>query len=88
MAEKGKGKELSEVLEQLEGMMPKEKVENTEVKEDNVDCKLFLKGKPHNLRNAIDVILDNMIVRKNGSIDHANTPTYILTLMIEKVKNP
>lgn len=75
------------VSEALDNMMPSEKVEETKVEEDNVACKLLLKGQPNSLFRAIEPIIKSLTVyTKNGSVDMANTPEYILTMMLEKVK--
>ena len=77
------------VTEALDNMIPLERVEETKVEEDNVVCKLLLKGQPNNLFRAVEPIIKSLTVyNKNGTVDTANTPEYILTLMLEKVKKP
>lgn len=77
------------VTEALDNMIPLEKVEETKVEEDNVVCKLLLKGQPNNLFRAVEPILKSLTVyNKNGTVDTANTSEYVLTLMVEKVKKP
>ena len=76
------------VTEALDNMMPLEKVEETKVEEDNVVCKLLLKGYPHNLYKALDPILKSLVVSnsKTGMVDLERTNEYVMTLMLEKVK--
>ena len=77
------------VTEALDNMMPQEKVEQTKVEDNDVVCKLLLKGQPNNLFRAIEPILKSLTVyNKNGTVDTANTSEYVLTLMLEKVKKP
>lgn len=75
------------VTEALDNMMPLERVEETKVEDNDVVCKLLLKGQPNNLLRALEPIIKSLVVyTKNGAIDVANTPEYIMTLMIEKSK--
>ena len=75
------------VTEALDNMMPQEKVEQTKVEDNDVVCKLLLKGQPNNLFRAIEPIIKSLVVyNKNGTVDTANTSEYVLTLMLEKVK--
>lgn len=78
------------VTEALDNMMPLEKVEETKIEEDNVVCKLLLKGYPNNLFRAVEPILKslNAYNPKNGSLDIEHTSEYVMTLMLEKVKKP
>lgn len=77
------------VTEALDNMMPLERVEETKVEEDNVACKLLLKGQPQNLLRSVEPIFKTLTVfTKNGAIDIENTPDYVLTMMLEKVKKP
>lgn len=78
------------VTEALDNMMPQEKVEETKVEEDNVVCKLLLKGHPQHLMNSIEPILKSLVVRntKTGNTDLERTSEYVMTLMLEKVKKP
>jgi hypothetical protein len=78
------------VIEALDNMMPLEKVEETKVEEDNVVCKLLLKGYPQHLFNSLEPILKSLIVRnvKTGNTDLERTNEYVMTLMLEKVKKP
>lgn len=77
------------VTEALDNMMPPERVEETKVEDNDVVCKLLLKGQPNNLFRAIEPIIKSLTVyTKNGSVDTANTPEYVLTLMLERVKKP
>ena len=78
------------VTEALENMIPPERVEETKVEEDNVVCKLLLKGYPQHLIESLEAILESLIVRdtKTGNTDLERTSEYIMTLMLEKVKKP
>lgn len=78
------------VTEALENMIPPEKVEETKVEEDNVVCKLLLKGYPQHLFASLEPILKSLIVRntKTGNTDLERTSEYVMTLMLEKVKKP
>ena len=75
------------VSEALDNMMPQEKIEETKVNEDNVVCKLLLKGHPNSLFRAIEPIIKSLnILNKNGNVDLEQTPQYVMTLMLEKAK--
>ena len=76
------------VTEALDNMIPPERVEETKVEEDNVVCKLLLKGYPQNLFASLEPILKSLIVRntKTGNTDLERTSKYVMTLMLEKVK--
>lgn len=78
------------VTEALENMIPLERVEETKVEEDNVVCKLLLKGYPQHLFASLEPILKSLIVRntKTGNTDLERTSEYVMTLMLEKVKKP
>lgn len=77
------------VSEALSNLIPEEKIEQTQVEDNNVVCKLLLKGQPNNLFRAIEPIIKSLTVyTKNGAVDAANTPEYVLTMMLEKVKKP
>lgn len=78
------------VTEALDNMMPPERVEETKVEEDNVVCKLLLKGYPQHLFASLEPILKSLIVRntKTGNTDLERTNEYVMTLMLEKVKKP
>lgn len=78
------------VTEALENMIPPERVEETKVEEDNVVCKLLLKGYPQHLFASLEPILKSLIVRntKTGNTDLERTSEYVMTLMLEKVKKP
>ena len=78
------------VTEALDNMMPLERVEETKVEEDNVVCKLLLKGYPQHLFTSLEPILKSLIVRnsKTANIDLERTNEYVMTLMLEKVKKP
>lgn len=68
-------------------MVPEDHVENTKISEDNVVCKMFLKGYPMILGNTVDTVLKSLIVKnKNGYTDYERTSEYVMTLLIEKVK--
>ncbi len=75
------------VSEAFDNMIPQERVEETPVEDNDVVCKLLLKGQPNNLFRAIEPIIKSLTVyTKNGAIDTANTSDYVLTMMLEKVK--
>ena len=76
------------ITQALDNMMPLEKVEETKVEEDNVVCKLLLKGYPQYLLESLEAILESLIVRdtKTGNTDLERTSEYVMTLMLEKVK--
>lgn len=78
------------VTEALDNMMPLERVEETKVEEDNVVCKLLLKGYPQHLMASLEPILKSLIVRntKTGNTDLERTNEYVMTLMLERVKKP
>lgn len=78
------------VTEALENMIPPERVEETKVEEDNVVCKLLLKGYPQHLLASLEPILKSLIMRntKTGNTDLERTSEYVMTLMLEKVKKP
>ena len=78
------------VTEALDNMMPPERVEETKVEEDNVVCKLLLKGYPQHLFSSLEPILKSLIVRntKTGNTDLERTSEYVMTLMLERVKKP
>lgn len=78
------------VTEALDNMIPPERVEETKVEEDNVVCKLLLKGYPQHLFASLEPILKSLIVRntKTGNTDLERTNEYVMTLMLEKVKKP
>ena len=76
------------VTEALDNMIPPERVEETKVEEDNVVCKLLLKGYPQHLFESLEAILESLIVKdtKTGNTDLERTSEYVMTLMLEKVK--
>lgn len=78
------------VTQALDNMMPPERVEETKVEEDNVVCKLLLKGYPQHLMAALEPVLKSLVVRntKTGNTDFERTSEYVMTLMLEKVKKP
>ena len=78
------------VTEALDNMIPPEMVEETKVEEDNVVCKLLLKGYPQHLLESLEAILESLIVRdtNTGNTDLERTNEYVMTLMLEKVKKP
>lgn len=78
------------VTEALENMIPLERVEETKVEEDNVVCKLLLKGYPQHLFLSLEPILKSLVVKnpKTSTTDFERTGEYVMTLMIEKVKKP
>ena len=65
-------------------LIPRENVEETSIKEENVICKLLLNGAPNHLSATVDGILNSLIVRKNGNVDIEKTGKYTMTLLIEK----
>ena len=76
------------VTEALENMIPLERVEETKVEEDNVVCKLLLKGYPQHLFLSLEPILKSLVVKnpKTSTTDFERTSEYVMTLMLEKVK--
>ena len=76
------------VTEALDNMIPPEMVEETKVEEDNVVCKLLLKGYPQHLFSSLEPILKSLIVKnpKTSTTDFERTSEYVMTLMLEKVK--
>lgn len=78
------------VTEALENMIPLERVEETKVEEDNVVCKLLLKGYPQHLFLSLEPILKSLVVKnpKTSTTDFERTSEYVMTLMLEKVKKP
>lgn len=66
-------------------LIPRENVEETHIKEENVICKLLLNGTPQLLGATVDDILKSLIVRtKSGTTDTEKTGEYTMTLLIEK----
>jgi len=66
-------------------LIPRENVEETPIKEENVICKLLLNGAPNLLGATVDGILKSLIVKnKNGYMDTEKTGEYTMTLLIEK----
>jgi len=66
-------------------LIPRENVEETPIKEENVICKLLLNGAPNLLGATVDGILKSLIVKnKNGFTDTEKTGEYTMTLLIEK----
>jgi len=66
-------------------LIPRENVEETPIKEENIICNLLLSGAPNLLGATVDGILKSLIVRtKNGMIDTEKTGEYTMTLLIEK----
>ena len=66
-------------------LIPRENVEETPIKEENVICKLLLKGAPNLLGATVDGILKSLIAKnKNGNYDYEKTGEYTMTLLIEK----
>ncbi len=77
------------VTEALDNMIPPERVEETQVEDNDVACKLLLKGQPQNLLRSVEPIFKTLTAfTKNGAIDIENTSDYVLTMMLEKVKKP
>lgn len=54
--------------------------------ESNVVCKLQMTNSPLNLRDTLDKIIDSLVPRKNGTVDHQNMKNYTVTLLIEEAK--
>ena len=66
-------------------LIPRENVEETPIKEENVICKLLLNGTPNLLGATVDGILKSLIVKtKSGYTDTEKTGEYTMTLLIEK----
>ena len=66
-------------------LIPRENVETTPIKEENIICKLLLNGVPQLLGATVDGILKSLIVKnKNGYTDTEKTGEYTMTLLIEK----
>lgn len=66
-------------------LIPRENVEETPIKEENVICKLLLNGAPQTLNATVDGILKSLIAKnRNGSYDYEKTGEYTMTLLIEK----
>lgn len=66
-------------------LIPRENVEETPIKEENVICKLLLNGTPNLLGATVEGILKSLVVRtKNGYTDTEKTGEYTMTLLIEK----
>ena len=74
------------VTEALDNMMPQEKIEENPIKEEDVVCKMLLKGRPDRLRVTIDTILESFLKYKNAVIDTEKTNEYAMTILIEKLK--
>lgn len=82
--------QIHEAIKKAYDLMPPESVENTPIKEENVVCKLLLKGYPQHLMAALEPVLKSLVVRntKTGNTDFERTSEYVMTLMLEKVKKP
>lgn len=66
-------------------LIPRENVEETPIKEENVICKLLLSGNPQLLGTTVNGILTSLIAKtKNGYTDVEKTGEYTMTLLIEK----
>lgn len=66
-------------------LIPRENVEETPIKEENVICKLLLNGAPNLLGATVDGIIKSLIARnKSGNIDYEKTGEYTMTLLLEK----
>jgi len=66
-------------------LIPRENVEETPIKEENVICKLLLSGAPQLLMATVNGILNSLIVKtKTGYTDTEKTGEYTMTLLIEK----
>jgi hypothetical protein len=62
-----------------------QKREKAETKEnDNVVCKMYVKGKPNNLIEIVRNILIPLNVKTSSGYSASNTPDYNLTILIEK----
>lgn len=82
--------QIHEAIKKAYDLMPLESIENTPIKEENVVCKLLLKGYPQHLMAALEPVLKSLVVRntKTGNTDFERTNEYVMTLMLEKVKKP
>lgn len=58
-----KRRQIHEYIKKAYDLMPQEKVEETKVEENNVVCKLLLKGYPQHLAASLEPILKSLIVR-------------------------
>lgn len=73
--------QLETIVESDENTPPKG-VETSEVNNDRVVSKLFIKGKASHLRNIVDVLLQAYIPSTNNPV---KTKEFILTLMLEEI---
>lgn len=66
--------------------MPQERLEEAPIVEDNVICKMMLKGYPSSLFESIRALLKPLEVKKpNGDVDMSQTSQYAMTILLEKV---
>ena len=66
--------------------MPQEPLEEAPIVEDNVICKMMLKGYPSSLFDSIRALLKPLEVKKpNGDVDISQTSQYAMTILLEKM---
>lgn len=66
--------------------MPQERLEEAPIVEDNVICKMMLKGYPSSLFESIKALLKPLEVKMpNGDVDMSQTSQYAMTILLEKV---
>jgi hypothetical protein len=74
------------LLEIAADSMPQERLEEAPIVEDNVICKMMLKGYPSSLFESIRALLKPLEVKKpNGDVDMSQTNKYAMTILIEKI---
>lgn len=74
------------LLEIAADSMPQEHLEEAPIVEDNVICKMMLKGYPSSLFESIRALLKPLEVKKpNGDVDCSQTNQYAMTILIEKM---
>lgn len=66
--------------------MPQEPIEKAPIEDDNVVCKMLLKGYPKVLLDTLErLLLPLQVKNKNGNIDYGLTGQYAITVLLEKI---
>ena len=66
--------------------MPQEPSEKAPIEDDNVVCKMLLKGYPKVLLDTLErLLLPLQVKNKNGNIDYGLTGQYAITVLLEKI---
>lgn len=66
--------------------IPQEPIEKAPIEDDNVVCKMLLKGYPKVLLETLErLLLPLQVKNKNGYIDYGLTGQYAITVLLEKI---